>query len=306
MSLHNTWLNSKSYQRNKKKEVGPLLNRYKEEFEQIYQTKKEELLNKKIAQEEVRLQSFDVTASQLGALCGHLHPYTHVVELLENAFISMGYHIVDGPELEDEFHNFEALNIPADHPARDMQDTFWVTLPGKLMRTQTSAVQIRVMEQDKPPFALLSIGRCYRNEAVDATHDFVFSQVEGLFVDEQVSMAHLLATLKVVLETVFEKEELDIRVRPGYFPFVEPGVEIDMQCPFCQQGCSACKKTRWIEIGGAGLVHPNVLKACGIDARRYSGFAFGIGLTRLVMLKYGINDIRLLTSIRMDFLEQFN
>lgn len=288
-----------------KRLVGPLLNSFKQIAEEAYKEKKEALVHAHIAQEQARRHSFDVTAVKPGLIHGHLHPYTHVLRQLENVFISMGYQLVEGPELEDDWHNFQALNIPADHPARDMQDTFWMTLPGKLMRTQTSSVQIRFMEQGEPPFAMLATGRAYRNEAVDATHDFVFMQAEGLFVAEHVSMANLLATIKIALQAIFEKEELAIRVRPGYFPFVEPGVEVDMQCPFCTDGCSVCKHTKWIEIAGAGLVHPHVLKACGIDHRRYSGFAFGMGLTRLVMLKYGIPDLRLLTSSRIDFLEQF-
>ena len=289
-----------------KKECGALLNNLKNDLDVAYASKKQELDDHKLRTAQNRLKAFDVTAVKPGTVKGHLHPCTHLLEKLEDVFISMGYKIVDGPELEDERHNFEALNIAQDHPARDMQDTFWLNLPGKLMRTQTSSVQIRTMENSEPPFAILSSGRVYRNEAVDATHEFAFMQAEGLFVDENVSMANLLATLKVALNAIFGTHNLDIRVRPGYFQFVEPGVEIDMECPFCTTGCSVCKNSRWIELGGAGLVHPNVLKACGIDANRYSGFAFGVGLTRFVMLKYGINDIRLLNSSRMDFLDQFS
>lgn len=289
-----------------KREFGPLLNQAKVQAEQDFNNKKQALEQAALNAAQEALKNFDVTAYKPHAVFGHLHAYTHVLEKIENIFISMGYQIVDGPELEDDRHNFEALNVPADHPARDMQDTFWLNLPGKLMRTQTSAVQIRFMEKHTPPFAISATGRCYRNEAVDASHDFVFMQTEGLFVSKDVSMANLFATLRTFLQGVFEREDLEIRVRPGYFPFVEPGVEVDMLCPFCKEGCSVCKKTRWIELGGAGLVHPNVLKACSIDPATYSGFAFGFGLTRMVMLKYGISDIRLLTSTRIDFLEQFN
>lgn len=236
---------------------------------------------------------------------GSLHPYTQVIEKLENIFISMGFRIAEGPELETEFNNFTALNIPDDHPARDSQDTFWLRLPQQLMRTQTSPVQIRELSKQELPVAVIAAGRAYRNEATDASHDFVFMQLEGLLVDKNISVANLLGTLKTCLRAIFEREDLDIRVRPGFFPFVEPGLEIDMLCPFCTAGCSVCKRTRWIEIVGAGLVHPNVLRACGIDPQEYSGFAFGFGLTRLVMLKYGINDIRLLHSGKLDFLTQF-
>ncbi len=236
---------------------------------------------------------------------GSLHPYTQVIEKLENIFISMGFRIVEGPELETEFNNFTALNIPDDHPARDSQDTFWLRLPQQLMRTQTSPVQIRELSKQELPVAVIAAGRAYRNEATDASHDFVFMQLEGLLVDKNISVANLLGTLKICLRAIFERDDLEIRVRPGFFPFVEPGLEIDMLCPFCTVGCSVCKRTRWVEIVGAGLVHPNVLKACGINAQEYSGFAFGFGLTRLVMLKYGINDIRLLHSGKLDFLEQF-
>ena len=217
----------------------------------------------------------------------------------------MGYQIVEGPELETDYYNFQALNIPENHPARDLQDTFWLNLPNQLMRTQTSPVQIRVMETQQPPVAILSVGRAYRNEATDASHEFVFEQAEGLFVGKNVSLANLLATLKLFLQEIFESKNLEIRVRPGYFPFVEPGLEVDMLCPFCEKGCSVCKKTKWIEIGGAGIVHPNVLKACGLNPDEFSGFAFGMGLTRIVMLKFGINDIRLLSSNKIDFLRQF-
>jgi phenylalanyl-tRNA synthetase alpha chain len=288
-----------------KREIGPLLNAVKREFEELYNSKREIFTDKKIQAAQDKLKHFDVTAYKPNQLQGHLHPITIILQKLENVFLSMGYEIVDGPELEDDYYNFQALNIPADHPARDMQDTFWLNLPNKLMRTQTSPVQIRVMENKKPPVAILSVGRAYRNESTDSSHDFVFEQAEGLMVSQDISLANLLATLRLCLQEIFEKKDLEIRVRPGYFPFVEPGLEVDMLCPFCKEGCSVCKKTRWIEIAGAGLVHPNVLKACGVDSKKYSGFAFGMGLTRIVMLKFGINDIRLLSSNKIDFLNQF-
>ncbi len=219
--------------------------------------------------------------------------------------MSMGFEIADGPEIETEYINFEALNIPADHPARDMQDTFWLDVPGMLLRTHTSSVQIHTMHKRTTPIAAVSLGRCYRNEATDATHDYVFMQCEGIFIDKNVSMAHLLGTMKAWLQAFFENKTIDIRIRPSFFPFVEPGVEVDCTCPFCTNGCSICKKTGWIELGGAGLIHPHVLKAGNIDPEIYSGFAFGFGLTRLVMLMYGIRDIRLLHEGSLEFLKQF-
>jgi len=288
-----------------KRDVGPLLNKLKQQAEEAFTQKKDALEIMRIQAEDAQRTAFDVTAYTPKRLTGHLHPYTQVIEQLENVFISMGYQITDGPELEDDYHNFQALNIPDTHPARDMQDTFWLTLPGKLMRTHVSSVQIRTMEQQQPPLAILATGRCFRNEATDASHDFVFMQAEGLLIDKNISMGNLLATLEAFFQAIFERKDLKIRTRPGYFPFVEPGVEVDMECPFCQHGCSVCKKTRWVEMGGAGLVHPNVLHYVGIDANQYTGFAFGMGLTRFVMLKYGINDIRLLNSGKLDFLRQF-
>ena len=218
----------------------------------------------------------------------------------------MGYDIADGPEVETDFYNFQALNIPADHPARDMHDTFWLTTPSLLLRTHTSPVQIRAMEHKPLPLAIFAPGRTFRNEATDASHLFMFTQGEGLVIDKNISIANLLATARAFLQAFFEKEDLHIRARPGYFPFVEPGIEIDASCPFCSgKGCSPCKKTGWIELLGAGLVHPNVLKAGGIDPQEYSGFAFGFGIERLAMIKYGINDVRLFHSSKLPFLRQF-
>lgn len=287
-----------------KRTFGPLLNQLKKEAEEKFEEKKSKLALELLNKAEKKRTSFDVTANESKMPKGGLHPYTQVIEIIEDVFISMGYKVAQGFELEDEFHNFEALNIAKNHPARDMQDTFWIDI-NRLMRTHTSTVQIREMELQKPPMAILSYGRTFRNEATDASHDFVFMQVEGLLMDKNVSMGNLFATLKIMLQGIFQRDDLDIRIRPGYFPFVEPGIEVDMACPFCTNGCSVCKKTRWIEMGGAGLVHPNVLKACGINPSEFSGFAFGFGLTRLVMLKYGINDIRLLNSGKIEFLEQF-
>jgi phenylalanyl-tRNA synthetase alpha chain len=287
-----------------KKEFGPVLNTLKQQATDAYHDKQKQLLE--AAQEESLKQKaeFDVTAYKR-VTKGTLHPLTHVIEHIENIFTSMGYIIADGPEVETPFYNFEALNIPADHPAREMHDTFWLKLPNLLLRTHTSSIQIHSMQKLKPPFAICAPGRAYRHEATDATHDFVFNQVEGLVVDKNISVADLLGTVKVFMQALFNKQTLDIRVRPSYFPFVEPGLEVDITCPFCISGCSVCKKRRWIELGGAGLVHPNVLKACGIDPQEWGGFAFGLGIERFTMLKYQIPDIRLLKSSKIEFLNQF-
>jgi phenylalanyl-tRNA synthetase alpha chain len=288
-----------------KRKVGPQLNQLKAEVEQLFSSRQQDLLEKSFEKEEEKYKDFDVTAYKTDQPRGSLHPYTHLTREVCAIFKSMGYEVIDGPEVETEEYNFDALNIPATHPARDKFDTFWIDIPGLLMRTHTSTVQIHAMKNKKPPLALIVPGRAYRYEATDASHDCMFMQLEGLVVAEKISMSHLIATLKTFLQTLFNSKKLSIRVRTGFFPFVEPGIEFDITCPFCTKGCATCKHTRWIEMLGAGLVHPNVLKACGIDSKKYTGFAFGCGLTRLAMLKYGINDIRLLHSGQVSFLEQF-
>lgn len=288
-----------------KRTQGPLLQSLKTDIETRLEAKKQQLLLEAQEAAIAKQKYFDVTASKPESLKGTLHIYTQIIEQIEDIFISMGYSIADGPEVETEYYNFQALNIPADHPARDMQDTFWLTLPNKLMRTHTSNVQARCMEKGNLPLAIIAPGRVYRNEATDASHDFMFTQVEGLLIDKNISMANLLATTKTFLAALLENPDITIRVRPGFFPFVEPGVEIDASCPFCTHGCSTCKKTGWIELVGAGLVHPNVLECSGIDPEKYSGFAFGFGIERLAMIKHRINDIRLFHSGPIPFLNQF-
>ncbi len=288
-----------------KRIFGPLLNELKTTAEAAYQAKNEQLLVQAVNRATARTQHFDVTASYYSPIKGQLHLYTQMIEQLQDIFISMGFTIADGPEIETDYYNFEALNIPTDHPARDMHDTFWLNVPGLLMRTHTSPVQIHAMEKHTLPLAVFAPGRCYRNEATDASHDFMFTQGEGLLIDKNISLSNLLATAQAFLQAFFEKKDLKIRARPGYFPFVEPGVEIDASCPFCKHGCSVCKQTTWIELLGSGLVHPNVLRCSGIDSEIYSGFAFGFGLERLAMVKYGINDIRLFHSSKIPFLNQF-
>jgi phenylalanyl-tRNA synthetase alpha chain len=232
------------------------------------------------------------------------HPIAQIRELIESIFLEMGYVLESGPEVEDDHYNFEALNIPPHHPARDAQDTFYVR-GGLLLRTHTSPVQIRTMEKRRPPIKMVALGRVFRRDAPDLTHSPVFHQVEGLVVDEGISFAHLKGTLERFCSKVFERE-LRVRLRPSYFPFVEPGAEYDISCIFCDgAGCRACKGTGFIEMGGAGMVHPAVFEKVGYDPERYTGFAFGLGIERIAMLKHGIDDIRLFYENDLRFLTQF-
>jgi phenylalanyl-tRNA synthetase alpha chain len=290
--------NLKNASLEEKREIGPLLNQLKNELQALYETKIVQLGT------QTNTISFDVTTYKPHQIYGSLHILTQVHEQLNRIFTSMGYTIADGPEAETEYYNFTTLNIEKDHPARDAHDTFWLD-PERLLRTHTSPIQTRIMEHTQPPLAIFAPGRVYRNEAIDASHDFMFNQAECLFIDTDVSVANLLATAKTFLQAFFEKKDLNIRVRPGYFPFVEPGLEIDGSCPFCTKGCSICKHTGWIELLGSGLVHPNVLNYCNINPKKYSGFAFGFGIERLAMIKYGINDVRLFHSTNIQFLNQF-
>ncbi|MGV3522583.1 MAG: phenylalanine--tRNA ligase subunit alpha [Candidatus Sericytochromatia bacterium] len=249
----------------------------------------------------------DVTAPglrQLAPTRGRLHPLTQLQYEIEDIFRSMGFQVFDGPQIEDDFHNFSALNIPADHPARDMQDTFWLS-NGRLLRTHTSSVQIRAMQSHTPPLRGISPGRVFRYEATDASHENTFYQVEGLMIDKDISVANLIYVMKVLLREIFQKD-VKVRLRPGFFPFVEPGFELDISCLICGgDGCPVCKHEGWVELLPCGAVHPNVLSACGIDPKVYTGFAFGLGLNRLVMMRYGIDDIRHFQSGNLEFLEQF-
>lgn len=288
-----------------RREVGPALQEGKAFIEQTLEQERQLFIERKAVAAAEKEQYFDVTASRATGPRGRLHPYSQAIEEIEDIFISMGYEVFDGPEFESDFYNFTALNFPQNHPARDMYDTFWTNIPGMLLRTHTSPVQVRTMQGKKLPLAGIVPGRVYRHEAVDATHEIMFLQCEGFLIDEQVTVSHLFATAQTFLKQLFKKDELDIRIRPGFFPFVEPGFEIDMRCPFCSGGCSVCKKSTWMEVFPCGMIHPNVLRAGGIDPEKYSGFAFGFGLSRLVMLKYGIDDIRHLYGGRLKFLEQF-
>ncbi len=245
----------------------------------------------------------DVTLPGRGESRGGLHPITRTRLRIEELFVRAGFAVAEGPEIEDDFHNFEALNIPRDHPARAMHDTFYLE-NGKLLRTHTSPVQIRTMMQQKPPLALIAPGRVYRCDS-DVSHSPMFHQVEGLLVDEGVSFANLKAVLHQFMESFFERD-LAMRLRPSYFPFTEPSAEVDISCVLCAgKGCRVCKQTGWLEVAGCGMVHPNVFKACGVDAERYSGYAFGMGVERLAMLRYGVPDLRLFYENDLRFLAQF-
>ena len=283
--------------------AGKALNAAKEALESALEARKHsfdtEALNARLGSEWI-----DLTLPAPGPRPGSLHPVTQVQMELEDLFTSLGFAVLDGPEVETEYHNFDALNIPASHPARDMQDTFWLT-DGNLLRTHTSPVQVRGMERLGPPLRMIAPGRVFRNEEVDASHEHTFYQVEGMMVDRNVSVAHMLYFMKTLLSAIFRRE-VTIRLRPGYFPFVEPGFELDIQCLICGgPGCAVCKQSGWVELMPCGLVHPNVLRMSGIDPDEWGGFAFGLGLTRLAMMRYGIDDIRLFESGDLRFLRQF-
>ena len=255
---------------------------------------------------DARLQSewVDLTLPAPPPRPAPLHPVTQVQREIEDLFVSMGFAVLSGPEVETEFHNFDALNIPADHPARDMQDTFWVE-NGYLLRTHTSPVQVRGMMRLGPPLRMIAPGRVFRNEEVDPSHEHTFYQLEGMMVDRDVSIGHLTYFMKTLLRGIFHRD-VTVRLRPGFFPFVEPGFELDIHCLICDgKGCPVCKQSGWVELLPCGLVHPNVLRAGGIDPDEWNGFAFGLGLTRLAMMRYGIDDIRLLQGGDVRFLEQF-
>ena len=283
--------------------MGQLVNQVRAELEQAL-TEREAAVQ--AAQQTARLQEekLDVTMPGKHERQGGLHPLNIVLEDLIDIFQSMGFDVVDGPEVETDYYNFEALNLPADHPARDMQDTFFLN-PNLLLRSQTSAAQIRTMENRKPPIRMICPGRVYRADEVDATHSPVFHQVEGLVVDKGITMCDLKGVLEQFAHEIYGPET-KVKFRPSFFPFTEPSVEVDVTCSECGgKGCRVCKGAGWIEILGAGMVHPNVLRGCGIDPEEYSGFAFGMGLERLTTTRYKISDIRLLFENDQRFLEQF-
>jgi phenylalanyl-tRNA synthetase alpha chain len=284
-------------------QFGKQVNALKQDLQGLCDSRRKSLRDRELMKE-VQDPWFDPTLPGLSERSGGLHPLTIVTEEVEDIFRSMGFIIPDYPEAESEFFNFEALNIPADHPARDTQDTFWLA-DGNLLRTHTSPGQVRAMREYKPPFRAIFPGKVYRYEAIDASHEHTFHQVEGLLIDREVSVANLIHSMKVLINEIF-KREIKVRLRPGYFPFVEPGFELDMICSVCSgDGCSVCKQSGWVELLPCGLVHPNVIRAGGLDPEEWSGWAFGLGLSRLVMMKYEINDIRHIMGGDLRFLEQF-
>lgn len=282
--------------------AGAKINEVKEQLQSQINHCRNDLEN---ADLEARLASeaLDVTLPGRGEDSGGLHLITHTMERIEAFFSRVGYSVEEGPEIEDDYHNFEALNIPSHHPARAMHDTFYVT-ENTVLRTHTSPVQIRTMKTQEPPIRIICPGRVYRCDS-DLTHTPMFHQVEGLVVDRDVSMADLRGTIDQFLKAFFEAD-LPVRFRPSYFPFTEPSAEVDIQCTNCRgAGCRICKNTGWLEVMGCGMVHPNVFGHCGIDAEKYSGFAFGMGVERLAMLRYGVNDLRLFFDNEVKFLKQF-
>jgi phenylalanyl-tRNA synthetase alpha chain len=286
-----------------RKRIGMVLNEAKQRLESAYEARNASFADAAL---HARLDAewLDLTLPAPPPRRGHLHPITRIQRELEDLFVSLGFTVLDGPEVETDYYNFDALNIPGDHPARDMQDTFWLD-GGHLLRTHTSPVQVRGMERLGPPLRMIAPGRVFRNESVDASHEHTFYQLEGMMVDRNVSVANLIYFMKTLLTAIFHRE-VTVRLRPGYFPFVEPGFELDIQCLICGgPGCAVCKQSGWVELLPCGLVHPNVLRQSGIDSAQWGGFAFGLGLTRLVMMRYGIDDIRQLQGGDLRFLEQF-
>ena len=283
--------------------AGEAINQAKSAIQDAIEHRKASLANSQL-EEELASGSIDITLPGRRSFLGGLHPVTQVLNRIEELFIGSGYEVVTGPEVEDEDHNFEALNIPEHHPARAMHDTFYFG-DGGLLRTHTSPSQVRTMEKQNPPIRVICPGRVYRRDS-DLTHSPMFHQVEGLVVDEGISFADLKGTLTEFLMKFFEKE-LAVRFRPSYFPFTEPSAEVDVQCVNCNgKGCRVCSNTGWLEVLGSGMVHPNVLNMSGIDTEKYSGFAFGFGADRLAMLLYEVNDLRLFFESDLRFLRQFN
>lgn len=284
--------------------VGQLANVIRSEIEaKIEEDSK--AIAQKLQAEKLKAEKIDVTLPGKAKVLGSRHPLTVVLDDIKDIFIGMGFDIVDGPEVEKDYYNFEALNIPKDHPARDTQDTFYIN-ENIVLRTQTSPVQVRVMEKQQPPIRIISPGRVFRSDAVDATHSPLFHQIEGLVVDKGVSFADLKGTLEIFIKQLYGEDSV-VRFRPHHFPFTEPSAEVDVQCFNCHgAGCPLCKGEGWIEILGCGMVHPKVLETCNIDSEVYSGFAFGLGLERIAMRRYNINDLRLFFENDVRFLKQFD
>lgn len=283
--------------------IGALVNELRDELNNLIEEKEKELKKEELLKK-LETENIDVTEPSKKVNLGSLHPITQIINEVEEIFLGMGYEIADGPEVEKAIYNFDKLNTPPDHPARDVQDTFYIT-DDIVLRSQTSPVQARVMENQKPPIKIICPGAVYRSDSVDATHSPVFHQIEGLVVDKNVSMTDLKGTLEMFAKKCLG-ENTKIRFRPHHFPFTEPSAEADVSCFVCGgKGCRVCKGEGWIELLGCGMVHPNVLKNCGIDPEEYSGFAFGFGVERIAMAKFGIEDMRLLFENDVRFLKQF-
>ncbi|TDX49087.1 phenylalanine--tRNA ligase subunit alpha [Orenia marismortui] len=283
--------------------VGKLVNQVKAKLNNLI-TAKENNLKEAAKQARLKAESIDVTLPGDRNNLGKQHPLTLVFNEIKDIFLGLGFKIAEGPEVETDYYNFEALNFPENHPARDMQDTFYIE-GNTLLRTHTSSVQVRTMEKEEAPIRVIAPGRVYRSDEIDATHTPVFHQVEGLMIDKDISFANLKSILIKVVHELFG-EDRKVRFRPSYFPFTEPSAEVDVSCANCEgEGCNVCSGTGWLEILGSGMVHPNVLKMSGVDPEEYSGFAFGMGVERIAMLKYGIDDIRLLYENDIRFLKQF-
>jgi phenylalanyl-tRNA synthetase alpha chain len=283
--------------------AGQAINQAKQTVQQAIEARRVALKNA-VLEAKLVGEKVDVTLPGRHTPAGSLHPVTRTMQRIDDLFAQMGFSVAEGPEIEDDFHNFEALNIPESHPARAMHDTFYFP-DGSLLRTHTSPVQVRVMQQHKPPLRVIAPGRVYRCDS-DLTHTPMFHQVEGLMVDEQVTFTDLKAILIDFLQSFFENEDLVVRFRPSYFPFTEPSAETDIQCVMCGgEGCRVCSHTGWLEVLGCGMVHPNVFKHVDIDTETYTGFAFGMGVERLAMLRYGVNDLRLFFENDLRFLKQF-
>ena len=282
--------------------AGALINVVKQELQDLIGERKNSL-DSAAVEAQLAAETIDVTLPGRGQSTGGIHPVTRTIERIEDFFSSIGFEVVEGPEIEDDYHNFEALNIPAHHPARAMHDTFYID-ESTVLRTHTSPVQVRVMETEEPPLRIICPGRVYRCDS-DLTHTPMFHQVEGLLIDEHSSFADLKGVVEEFLRVFFERE-LQVRFRPSYFPFTEPSAEVDIQCVNCGgEGCRVCSQTGWLEVMGCGMVHPRVFEYSKIDTEKYSGFAFGMGVERLAMLRYGVNDLRLFFDNDLRFLEQF-
>ena len=283
--------------------IGGLVNEVRDELNEKFEQKEKELKHEEL-QKRLETENIDVTEPSKKINLGSLHPITQIIEEIEEIFLGMGYEIADGPEVEKATYNFDKLNTPPDHPARDIQDTFYIT-DDIVLRSQTSPVQARVMENQKPPIKIICPGAVYRSDSVDATHSPVFLQLEGLVIDKKISMTDLKGTLETFAKKCLG-ENTKIRFRPHHFPFTEPSAEADVSCFVCGgKGCKVCKGEGWIELVGCGMVHPNVLENCGIDPEKYTGFAFGFGVERIAMAKFGIDDMRLLFENDVRFLKQF-